>query len=157
MGRAEPVTGSREYENNGRTLSRLVSTYITTERRYPPQCLLRLVRVFLQPSAILSSLFVVARSIGAMTASMTIAVAGTWFAALLALSESSLSRNGGALSMTVPMVGSPAMMCTFSEFSLSKKSEVDAAIVARAAEVTEYTFEDVETEAVPAAAPLSVQ
>lgn len=83
---------------------------------------------------------------------MTMAVASTRFAAVTPRAESNLSRNGGALSMAAPISGA-SMSCTFS-FQRS------VAIVARAAEVTEYTFGDVETEAAtpaPAAAPAATE
>lgn len=111
-------------------------------------------RVFLQSSVSLDLLLREGLVASAMAAaSMTMAVVSTRFAAVTPRAETNLSRNGGALSMAAPMAGSSASCAFSSDFSLSKRSGMNAAIVARAAEVTEYTFGDLDTEETPAAAP----
>jgi nucleolin len=77
-------------------------------------------------------------------ATMSMAVASTRFAAVFNCSTN-LSCNGGALSMAAP-ASSSSMSCAFTSFSVSNPSSANAAIIARAAEVSEYTFGEAETK-----------
>jgi nucleolin len=87
---------------------------------------------------------------------MSMAVASTRFAAVVARAESALSRSSAALSMAAPVAGSSSMSCVFSEFGKGFRSGMNVAIVARAAEIFDLATEEAaaaEAEA-PAAAPV---
>lgn len=73
---------------------------------------------------------------------MTMAVASTRFAVTSTSAETNLSRNGAALSSFAVPVTQSSMSCTFSESFSVKRSGLNAAIVARAAELGEVATEE---------------
>lgn len=75
---------------------------------------------------------------------MTMAVAGTRFAAVAMRSETNATKNGAHLSMAAPSVTSAAVSCSFLSLSLARGSlNLNASIIARAA--------DLDYESAPAA------
>ncbi|KAG0583530.1 hypothetical protein KC19_3G144400 [Ceratodon purpureus] len=80
--------------------------------------------------------------------SMTMAVAGTRFAAVAARAENSFTRNGASLSMGAVVANPGSMLCVFSEGGRGFRSGMNAGIVARASDLEQgAATEDVEAEA----------
>ncbi|KAG0583525.1 hypothetical protein KC19_3G143900 [Ceratodon purpureus] len=75
-------------------------------------------------------------------ASMSMAVASTRFAVVVARAESTLGRSGAAVSMAAPVAGSSSISCMFSSEFPKSRSGMNAAIVARAAEIFDLATEE---------------